>query len=289
MLLTVTELLLSEPPGVRVSPEEHSGIGVLTLAGSSGRVDVDRARLFARHGALAESIQWFGGPGQNPGPWEIPIERFHARVVELQRFCDHILVVGTSFGSEAAMLTGAYTSGVDAVVAFAPSDVVWAGVTPEGKQTSHWTMDGQPVPYVPFLENWHPDGDPPSFKRLYELSHAADPEATEAATIPVERIPALILVAGQDDLVWPSAEQAQAIVDRRSRHGLNTTLVLEREVGHRTILPGENAVAGGAAIARGGSATADRRLGEAAWERIRQLMDDLAYPRREGAAGDSAG
>jgi len=60
---------------------------------------------------------------------------------------------------------------------------------------------------------------------------------------------------------------------------LPTTLVLEREAGHRTILPGEKTVARGAAIARGGSATADRRLGEAAWERIRQLMDDLVSRR----------
>jgi hypothetical protein len=275
MLLIMTELPLSDPSGVRVTPAEHSGIGVLTLAGSSGRVDVDRARLFARHGAVAESIQWFGGPGQHPGPWEIPLEQFRTRVVELQRSCDHILVVGTSFGSEAAMLTGAYTCGVDAVVAFAPSDVVWAGVTPEGKQTSHWTMDGQPLPYVPFLEDWTPDRDPPSFTGLYELSHAADPDVTEAATIPVERIPALILVAGQDDLVWPSARQAQAIVDRRARHGLPTTLVLDPAAGHRAILPGESAVVGGAAMARGGSTTADRRLGEAAWEHIRRFMNDL--------------
>src|ERR1700710_2660663 len=124
---------LFEPSGVRILPTEHSGLGVLTLAGSSGRVDADRARLFARLGAEAESIQWFGGPGQNAGPWEIPIEQFQARVADLRRSCDHVLVAGTSFGSEAAMLTGALTSGVDAVVAFAPSDVVWAGVTQAGK------------------------------------------------------------------------------------------------------------------------------------------------------------
>lgn len=275
MLPTMTEVLLSEPSGVRVSPPEHSGIGVLILAGSSGRVDVDRARLFARHGALAESIQWFGGPGQNPGPWEIPIEQFQARIVELQRYCDRILVVGTSFGSEAAMLTGARSSKVDAVVAFAPSDVVWAGVSPEGRQTSHWTIDGKPLPYVPFIEDWGPNSDPPSFRSLYELSRAADPDATEAATIPVERIPALILVAGQDDLVWPSAEQAQAIVDRRADYGLATTLVLDRAAGHRAILPGETVVTGGVRMARGGSATADRRLGETAWKHIRRLMSDL--------------
>jgi hypothetical protein len=73
-------------------PAAHSGLGVLILAGSSGRMDADRARVFARHGALAESIRWFG----DEGPCEIPIELFQDRVTDLRRSCDRILVVGTS-------------------------------------------------------------------------------------------------------------------------------------------------------------------------------------------------
>ena len=80
MLSVVMELSLSSPAGLRVLPSEHTGIGVLTLAGSSGRIDADRARLFARYGAIAESIQWFGGVGQNAGPWEIPVELFKERL-----------------------------------------------------------------------------------------------------------------------------------------------------------------------------------------------------------------
>jgi uncharacterized protein len=276
MLVVVRELSLSAPAGVRIVPSEHSGIGVLILAGSSGRIDADRARLFARHGAMAESIQWFGGAGQNDGPWEIPLELFQARVADLRRSCDRIVVVGTSFGSEAAMLTGVHGTGVDAVVAFAPSDVVWAGVTSAGRQTSHWTLDGRPLPYVPLLENWRPDRDPPSFRALYELSRAANPASVDAAAIAVERIRELILIAGRDDLVWPSEQQAHSMVDRRARRGLATTIVVDEAAGHRAVLPGEAAPTAGIRMARGGSATADRRLGAAAWERIRQLMGNLA-------------
>jgi acetyl esterase/lipase len=260
----------------RVPPSEHSGLGVLTLAGSSGRVDADRARVFARHGALAESIRWFGGPGQHEGPWEIALEQFQDRVAELRRSCDHVLVAGTSFGAEAALLTGALTDGVDAVVAFAPTDVVWAGVTPAGRQTSHWTLAGRPVPFVPFLEDWRPETDPPVFKDLYELSRVVDPAVTAAAAIPVERIGPLILVAGGDDLVWPGVAHARSIADRRAGHGLATTLIIDPEAGHRAILPGENVVTAGRALSRGGSETADRRLGTAAWKSIRQLMAGLS-------------
>lgn len=269
----VRELPLSGPDGVRVVPARHSGLGVLTLAGSSGRVDSGRARLFAAHGALAESIRWFGGPGQHPGPWEIPIEQFQRRVAALRAECDHILVAGTSFGSEAAMLTGVHTEGVDAVAAFAPSDVVWAGVRPDGTQTSHWTLDGRPLPYVPLLASWRPETDPPSFRRHFELSRAAEPEAAAAAAIPVERLRRLLLVAGADDLVWPSVEHARALAARR---GGDTVLVMEPSAGHRTILPGEPAPAGGMRMARGGSPAADRRLGALAWEGLRRLARELA-------------
>jgi len=276
MLMVVDEIALSGPSGIRVLPATPTGVGVLTLAGSSGRVDVDRARLFARHGAMAESIRWFGGPGQNAGPWEAPLEQFSARVTALRKYCDHVLVVGTSFGSEAALLTGANLADVDAVVAFAPSDVVWAGITAAGRQTSHWTVADQPLPYLPLLEDWQADRDPPSFRQLYELSRAAAPDALAAATIPVERIQTLVLVAGRDDLVWPSAEHAHTIASRRSQHGLSTTVIVDPGAGHRAVLPGEAVVTGGTRMARGGSAEADRRLGAHAWEHIQQLMVELA-------------
>lgn len=54
---------LSEIEGVRWVPESPSGTAVLVLAGSSGRIDSPRAELLASHGAVAESIRWFGGPG----------------------------------------------------------------------------------------------------------------------------------------------------------------------------------------------------------------------------------
>jgi hypothetical protein len=228
---------------------------------------------------VAESIEWFGGAGQNAGPWEIPLELFQERVADLRRSCDRIVVVGTSFGSEAAMLTGVHTAGVDVVVAFAPSDVVWAGVTSDGRQTSHWTLGGEPLPFVPLLKNWRPDGDPPSFRALYELSRAADPDSADAAGIAVERIRELVLVAGGDDLVWPSDQQALSILARRAHQGLATTVVVDQAAGHRAVLPGEPAPNAGMRMMRGGSASADRRLGAAAWDSIRQLMDDLASTR----------
>ncbi|WP_158548064.1 acyl-CoA thioester hydrolase/BAAT C-terminal domain-containing protein [Desertihabitans brevis] len=266
-------LRLSAPDGVRYRPDEPSGVGVLALAGSSGRVDGERARVLAEQGALSESIRWFGGPGQSPGPWDVPVELFLERVEELRRECDRVVVCGTSFGAEAALLTGAFSSSVDAVAAFAPSDVVWSGVTPDGRSASHWTFDGRPLPCVALSASWRPDRDPPRFTELYRQSYgAAGKETIAAATIPVERVPEVVLVAGGDDRVWPSQEHAARVVARRQRHGLSTVVVRDDEAGHRTILPGERPVVGGARMERGGSEAADRRLGAAAWSHLLRLI-----------------
>lgn len=265
---------LSDADGVRFVPDAGSttGTGALVLAGSSGRVDTTRARILAGADVVAESIRWFGGPGQHDGPWEIPLEVFLDRVAALRRDCDRVLVLGTSFGAEAALLTGAWSGEVAAVVAFAPSDVVWAGVTGDGRVTSHWTHDGSPLPFVPFDEDWTPETDPPAFRDLYRRSRARHADRVAAASIPVERIGELVLVAGGDDQVWPAVDHAEAIRERRAAAGLATTVVTDPEAGHRTILPGEAVVSAGQHMRRGGSEETDRRLGTTAWDQIRRLL-----------------
>ncbi|WP_028655207.1 acyl-CoA thioester hydrolase/BAAT C-terminal domain-containing protein [Nocardioides sp. J54] len=263
---------LADVEGVRWVPDHPTGTAVLVLAGSSGRVDSSRAELLARHGVVAESVRWFGGPGQNEGPWDVPLELFLDRVTGLSAIADRVVVLGTSFGAEAALLTGAHSPVVGAVVAFAPTDVVWAGIRPDGSVTSHWTLGGSALPYVGFAEDWEPDTDPPAYVGLYEQSRRQSAEAVPAATIPVEKIPEVLLVAGADDQVWPALAMAEAVVRRRASHGLATTLVSDPDAGHRTVLPGEPRVAGGIRMRRGGTDEADRRLGAAAWSELETIL-----------------
>ena len=261
--------------GIRCLPDKHSGVGVLVHAGSSGRIDTERARVFAGAGAgaIAESVRWFGGRDQNPGPWEIPLEMFHGWVEALRKESDRLVVVGTSFGSEAALLTGASSHDVDAVVAFSPSDVVWAGITGDGRVTSHWTWRGEALPYVPFDDEWSALGDPPAFIDLYTLSRNRFAREAEMASIPVEQIKEVLLIAGGDDQVWPSVRHAESIRDRRARYGCETTVVTDVDAGHRVVLPGEPVARAGMRMKRGGTEKADRARGAKAWARIRALLD----------------
>ena len=95
--------------GTLLTSERPGGLGVIVAAGSSGRVDVDRARLFASQGAVALALRWFGGNDQPPGICEVPLETFTAAVDELvQSGCNRLAFVGTSKGAEAGLLTAAY-------------------------------------------------------------------------------------------------------------------------------------------------------------------------------------
>lgn len=267
------------PDELLVRPDRPCGTGVLVLAGSSGAVEEQRARLFAAHGALALSIRWFGGQGQQPEPFEVPIETFTSALDRMAPECDRLAIVGTSFGAEAALLTATEDVRVGAVVALAPSPVVWAGIDPEGapgrggRVTSHWTRRGRPVPFVPFDDTWEPLTDPPAYRTMYESSLERYPAEATRALIPVERIKGeVVVVAGEDDQVWPAADFARTIAARREARDLPTTVVVHPDAGHRVVLPGETPVIRGQAMARGGSDAADAVLGTMAWPHVRSAL-----------------
>lgn len=269
----VIRVELGDPEGVRWVPEQRVGAGALVLAGSSGRIDEERAKLFASHGCVAESIRWFGGRGQHDGPWDIPLETFFRRIEDLQRTCDRVYVIGSSFGAEAALLCGAHLPDLAGVIAFAPSDVVWAGYDGGDRETSHWTLNGERLPYVPL--DWRQDvrESPPRFRPVYEQSRRTFADRVPAATIAVDRIERLILVAGGDDQVWPSVMHADRIQALRQATGRPTMVVTDPGAGHRTILPGESVVTRGSLMQRGGTETADRQLGARAWDAITALLE----------------
>lgn len=278
------EWVLQDPEGLLVAPENDCGTGVLVLAGSSGAIEAERCRLLARHGATAMSIRWFGGPGQSPVPAEIPVELFLAALDRLSGHARRLAVIGTSFGAEAALLVAARDPRVAAVAAIAPTSVCWAGVVADGRGalrlTSHWTWRGDPVPFVPFLEDVEPAGDPPAFRELYRLSLQAFPDHATRAAIPVEDIAGqVVLVAGEDDQVWPGADFARAVARRRHTHGLSTTVVTHPEAGHRVVFPSETAQVRGMAIARGGTPAADAELGALAWPHLAEALRLHPRPR----------
>jgi len=238
--------------------------GVLLLHGSSGTPDLGRLRILQDEGYDVLAPQWFDGRIS-----EVPLESFP--LDELADRNDRLAVMGISRGAEAALLLGTVDVRIDAVVALSPSAHAWGWIE-NGTQTSPWTWQGEPLPFVPFDLDWQPDDDPPSYLGFYRQSLKKYPDDAEAARIPAERFKGdLLLVAGGDDRLWPSVEFANQIALRRG--DLMTQVLISGDAGHRPVFPGEEARSGGRRMARGGSDDADRAFGKQAW---RHVLRELA-------------
>lgn len=258
----------------------HNSTGVVVLGGSSGRVDVSRAELFANQGTMAIALRWFGGGGQAPGICEVPLETFFAAADYLvEQGCERIVFVGTSKGAEAALLAAVHDTRISAVIAVSPSSFVWGniGAGLDGMswpERSSWTLKGMPLPFIPTDPEWvreNRDGLV-AYRGLFEHCLKVHEAEIDAATIPLERTSAqILLVAGCDDALWPSDKFATSIVQRRAGAGLPTQLVLGKDAGHRVLLPGETTQRS-LLHAHGGNDDADAALGHLAWEQIQAIL-----------------
>jgi pimeloyl-ACP methyl ester carboxylesterase len=284
----VIERTISAPcEGVMVEPVGGSSVGVLVLAGSSGRIETDRCRLLARTGISALSIRWFGGEGQPGGICEIPLETFTAAIDLLQaQGAGRVGVLGVSKGAEAALLLAIRDPRIDAVVALSPTSVVWANVGPGSDGTTYpyrssWTWEDEPLPFVPYDDDWAPaeaENEPIAHRTSYERSRQTFGEAAARAVIPIEKSSAeILLVAGGDDEMWPSLEFAQELASRGASAGRSVKVISASDAGHRARLPGEGPAAPSDRFRYGGTAEADAALGAKAWPDIVNVLEGRAF------------
>jgi dienelactone hydrolase len=211
---------LYEPPG----PGRHAGI--LVLGGSEGGTDDVEAALLASHGYTTLALAYFGAPGLPPELANVPLEYFEKALdwLAARESVDagRLGVVGGSKGAELALLLAARLPRLRAVVARAPSSVVWEG-SGGNAPSSSWSYRNEPLSCVPFLRLPQPPGaEGGRPRRLVEAYRRGlqDRDRVSRAAIPVERIRgAVLLVSGRDDRLWPSAEMAEAVMGRLQAHG----------------------------------------------------------------------
>ncbi|MDO0929845.1 acyl-CoA thioester hydrolase/BAAT C-terminal domain-containing protein [Streptomyces sp. TG1A-8] len=287
--MDVTERELTDPwEGVLVSPTRGSEVGVLVLAGSSGRIERERARILAQQGIAALAIRWFGGPGQSPGICEVPLETFTAAVDFLRLGgARRIGILGVSKGAEAALLTAVHDPRVDVAIALSPTSRVWCNVGP-GRDGAHypyrssWTWQERPLPFVPMDDSWtptEPDSGPVAIRGWYELSERSFSHLLSPAEIPVDMARAdLLLVAGGDDAMWPSLPFAEQLAQRRLSAGAAVRLIARDDAGHRPRLPGENPASASPRFQYGGTPEADALLGKAAWPHVLDALGSGSSP-----------
>lgn len=209
--------------------------GVLYFGGSEGgRPGEVLASLLAARGYAVFGLAYFRVEDLPNNLVDIPVEYFETAV---EWFGDRetvqtepMGVLSASRGSEMALNLGATVLEVRAVVAYAPSDVLFGGIytgKPDewGPPGAAWTRDGDPLEYVPVASSpfdllgwfWHGlRGRPVEIDHTYVDGRAgADPATVEAATVPVEDTgDPVLLLSGEDDRLWPATEMADRIVER---------------------------------------------------------------------------
>lgn len=273
--------LAGDVQGALLRPAHRSGLGVVVLAGTSGRVDVARASLFAARGAITLAQRWFGGPDQSPGICLIPLETFMRAVDRLiDEGCDKIAIVGTSKGAEASLLMAVNDPRVNVAVALSPTPVAWVANGPgfDGwgwYARSSWTLRGSEIPFMAIDPRWRPaeKHGPIRFRTMFETSMRTFAEDIDGATILVEQSnAAFVLVGGGDDAIWPSDQFAAAIAHRLATAGKPARLVTHPRAGHRVIFPGEPVLPEPETRAWGGEISSDCELGAAAWKEIEEVL-----------------
>lgn len=189
---------------------------------------------------------------------------------------------GASKGAEFALIAASYYDWVDAVVAYAPTDVVWEGwgletIEAEGTRSS-FSFAGQALPFMPykgFVEGLMAGPGNADLRAIHSNGRSDHPDREEAARIKVEDYAgALMLVAGERDAQWDAASAARAIEAKRSQAGRQTTVLIYPEAGHDLVGDGgprESARSGGIPGANYAARTD-------AWPRIVRFMENALKP-----------
>lgn len=211
-----------------------------------------------RSGYSIRTMAYFGVEGTPARLVERDLEPIVAAIAQArqtggnERRC--IGFIGASKGGELAMLMASYGDTLseaegpllDAIVAVAPSHVVWQTPYVTLSVRSSWAMQGEAMAFVR-----HPWLSPHIFDVLFDfpnvsryLKHALrNAPASRTAEMPVERISTpTLMMAGDADQVWPALDMAQTALERADRINPDHALELSVYEGDHFILSEDVAV-----------------------------------------------
>ncbi len=272
---------------------------VVILAGAEGGDGAGKrfGPILAKLGYAAVSLPYYSanwGPAAPPPEYpdlpgsfiDLPVDR----LAELKGALQSIPGVDTrrfgifagSKGSEFALIAASRYEWINAVVAYAPSDLVWEGwglemIEAEGTRSS-FSFGGKALPFMPyrgFVEGLLA-GPTADLRAIHENGRADHQEKEAAARIPVEAYRGkLLLIAGDKDQLWNSGRMARNIVASRQKAGLGTTALIYPDAGHD--------LAGGSGEARvddrgGGTPEANAKARLDSWPKVVAFLGHALNP-----------
>jgi uncharacterized protein len=211
---------------------------VIALGGVGGGLREGGAEALASEGFASLALAYFGVDPLPSELVEIPLEYFEWAIAWLKSQpevdANRIALVGNSKGGELALLLGAtYPEDVKAVIGYAPSAVVWQGITfnreaYHGGPRSPWSLRGEPVPFARFARPLPTQmvrmvgsylGRQPIVGRVFYERAIKNETAVAAAEIAVEKIDGpLLLISGTEDQMWPSTRLSEMAIERLKAH-----------------------------------------------------------------------
>lgn len=260
---------------------EQSRAAIVIVGGSDGGFPAERlARSLADAGHPTLAVAYFSGRGAGiPG---LPTRLQRIPLESVQRALDwlaartrrRLALIGESRGAELVLLIAARRPDLAGVVAFAPSSAVWQAPTMalDEPAAPAWTEGGRPLAYLQ-------DDRTPELAIADRFARTLARGPGDAA-IPVAAIRArVLLVAGEDDRIWPSATMADAIAAdaRRSGHP-DVTVLRYPSAGHLLMGPGpglSRLVGSGYVVEFGGTDDGNRAARDDAWAKTLAFLSSL--------------
>ena len=212
--------------GVLVLPDAKGTYpGILRLGGAEGGANTRDADIIASRGYAVLALAYFGAEGLPADLEEIPLEYFEKAIAWMKHNAnidpEHLGIIGVSRGSSLALLLPTIYHDFDAVVALAPTHVVWQSSYLDWSryaEKSSLSFRGKPLPFVPydFSDEAASAGCNQSGNcaAMYDYS-LGQIDRVNASVIAVERITApILLVSGEADALWPANKMGNLVVQR---------------------------------------------------------------------------
>ncbi len=198
---------------------------VLLVGGSGGGIDWQdyMGEILARHGFASVAVAYFGMQGTPKELDQIPLEYFQNVLAYIRSHpslnFEQVGIAGNSKGAELALLMASHDPAIRAVVAFAPSSVVWQSLPSSVawdraadhlSRRSSWKFKGQPLAFVPYAAAHSTESLVDMYRRSLDQH-----ELVEKAAIPVEMIKGpILLLSGKKDTTWPSSQMSDMVEQR---------------------------------------------------------------------------
>lgn len=224
---------------------QHKCPVVLLVGGSGGGIDWQdyMGEILARNGVAAIAVAYFAMERLPRELEQIPLEYFQGVIAYARSHRslnpDRIGVAGNSKGAELALLLASHDPAIRAVVAFAPSSVVWQSLpssvawdrsADQRPRRSSWTFKGQPLAFVPYAAATSSESLADMYRRSLNQRDLA-----QRAAISVERINGpILLLSGKQDTTWPSSLMGDMVVRqlRERAFGFSYEHIAYDDAGH---------------------------------------------------------